>query len=114
MLLILGSAGMAMSDSLAYSESLTAACAAFRRDMPGSGTLAVLGACSGEGNCTGACRLGLAVSSTPVPPQPPLRLGTCNNQVQAGKQGNRGQICVSDLPFLPEVLDQVVPLVQHY
>ena len=90
MLLIIGSAGMAMSDSLAYSESLTAACAAFRRDMPGGGTLAVLGACGDEGNC--ACKLGLAVSSFPVPPQPRL-LGTCNNQVYAQKQGNRGQIC---------------------
>ena len=84
---------MALSDSLAYSDSLTAACAAFRRDTPGSGILAVLGACSGSGNCTGACRLGLAVSSTPAPAQPPLLLGTCNNQIHAEEQGNRGQTC---------------------
>ena len=79
MLLSIDSAGMAMSDSLAYSESLTAACAAFRRDMPGGGTLAVLGTCGCVSNCTGASGLGLAVSSTNAPAQPPLLLGTCNN-----------------------------------
>lgn len=82
-----------MSVGLAYSECLIAACAAFRRDVPDGGTLALLGSCGGEGSCTGACRLGLAVSSATAPPQPPFLLGTCNNYIHAKTLGNRGQIC---------------------
>lgn len=76
-------AGRAMHGSLAYSEFLTAACAAFLRDMPAGGTS--LGTCGGEGICTGACNLGWAASSFVTPAQRPLLLGPCNDQIHFRK-----------------------------
>lgn len=75
-------AGWALHGSLAYSEVFIAACAAFRRDMPAGGTPASAGACGGGGSCTGACKLGWAVSSFVTPAQPPLLLGPCDEQMR--------------------------------
>ena len=80
--------------------------------MPNDGKLVLPGTCGGAGICTGACRFGLAVSSTTIPPQPPLLLGICTNQIMQTNKETEGRP-VSDLTVLPEVLDQVVPVVQH-